>query len=196
MTRVLYRWLLWLHPPAFRREFAGEMLWIFEEAAPDGVAPLFADGLLSLLRQWLLRSAPWKLAAAVIGGLVEVIAGGLGGVMVMRARMSAHLAAAPLKPPATSADLLAMSDLMHIVMWVAAGVVLMVAVLVFWVRSLNGSRLDRLAAGPRPIRYGQSGKHVALRTGGPGARAIAGCKRAGPTDPIGGATEINHARIA
>ena len=51
MTRALYRWLLWLHPPAFRREFAGEMLWIFEEASAEGVAPLFADGLLSLLRQ-------------------------------------------------------------------------------------------------------------------------------------------------
>src|SRR5580700_5779910 len=147
MTRALYRCLLWLHPPAFRREFAGEMLWIFEEAAPEGVAPLFADGLLSLLRQWLLRSAPWKLAAALIGGVVEVTAGGLGGLMFIHARMSARLAAAPLKPPATSADLLAMNNLMHVVMCVAAGLVLIVAALVCWVRSLNGTRLNRLPPG-------------------------------------------------
>jgi len=152
MTRNLYRWLLWLHPPAFRREFAGEMLWIFEEAAAEGVAPLFADGLISLLRQWLLRSGPWKLAAAVIGGLVEVTAGGLGGLMFMRAQMTAHLAAAPLRPPPTPAEALAMNNLIHIVMWVATGVVLMVVALVSWVRSLNGRRLQRLSAGPREAR--------------------------------------------
>ena len=152
MTRILYRWLLWLHPPAFRREFAGEMLWIFEEASAEGVAPLFADGLISLLRQWLLRSGPWKLAAAVIGGLVEVTAGGLGGLMFMRAQMTAHLAAAQLKPPPTQAEVMAMNNLIPIVMWVATGVALMVAALVCWVRSLNGRRLQRLSAGPREAR--------------------------------------------
>jgi hypothetical protein len=152
MTRNLYRWLLWLHPPAFRREFAGEMLWIFEEAAVEGVAPLFADGLISLLRQWLLRSGQWKLAAAVVGGLLEVTAGGLGGLMFMRAQMTAHLAAAQLKPPLTQAEALAMNNLIPIVMGVATGVVLMVAALVWWVRSLNVRTLHRLSAGPRKAR--------------------------------------------
>ena len=150
MTRNLYRWLLWLHPPAFRREFAREMLWIFDEAASEGVAPLFADSLLSLLRQWLLRSGPWKLAAAAIGGLVEVTAGGLGGLMFMRAQVTAHLATAQLRPPPTPGEVLAMNNLMHIVMWVATGLVVMVVALVCWVRSLNGARLQRLSAGPRP----------------------------------------------
>ena len=31
--RTLYRYLVHLHPPAFRREFAAEMIWIFDEAA-------------------------------------------------------------------------------------------------------------------------------------------------------------------
>ena len=161
MTRALYRWLLWLHPPAFRREFAGEMLWIFEEAAPQGVAPLFGDALISLLRQWLLRSGQWKLAAALIGGMIEVTAGGLGGLMFMRAQMTAHLSAAPLTPPPTPAEVLAMDNLMHIVLWVAIGVVLMVAALASWVRSLNGRRLDRLSVGLRGARL--------TRTGGSGA---------------------------
>ena len=58
-ARSLYRWLLRLHPEAFRHEFADEMLWIFDEASTNGsVAPLFADALASIARQWILRM-PW-----------------------------------------------------------------------------------------------------------------------------------------
>jgi len=108
--------------------------------------------MVSLLRQWLLRSGSWKLAAAVIGGLVEVVAGGLGGLMFMRGQMTAHLAAAPLRPPPNPAEVLASNNLIYVVMWVATGVVLMVVALVCWVRSLNGRRLERLSAGPREAR--------------------------------------------
>jgi hypothetical protein len=141
MTRVLYRGLLWLHPPAFRREFAGEMLWIFEEAAPQGVAPLLADGLLSLLRQWLLRSEQWKWAVALLGGMVEITAGGLGGLMFGKVHMHARMAALRVTPPLTAAQTVAMNDLMHLVIWAATGVVLMVVAMVCWVRTLNGRRL-------------------------------------------------------
>ncbi len=54
--RGLYIRLLRLHPPGFRHVYADEMLWIFDEAAARGsVAPLFADALGSLCRQWFLR---------------------------------------------------------------------------------------------------------------------------------------------
>jgi D-alanyl-D-alanine carboxypeptidase len=60
MIRSLYRWLINLHPPAFRQRFAEEMLWIFDEAAATHGAPqLFADGFVSLLRQWLVRPESW-----------------------------------------------------------------------------------------------------------------------------------------
>jgi len=73
MMRWIYQGLLWLHPPAFRQQFAGEMLWIFDEASSArGVVPLFADGVISLGRQWLLRSGMWKVAVAGIGGLFEI----------------------------------------------------------------------------------------------------------------------------
>ena len=50
MTRALYEWLLWLHPPAFRRQFAAEMLWIFDEASEsEGVVALLLDGLVSMI---------------------------------------------------------------------------------------------------------------------------------------------------
>jgi hypothetical protein len=157
MTRTLYRGLLWLHPPAFRREFAGEMLWIFEEAAAGGVAPLFADGLLSLLRQWLLRSGPWKLAAAVIGGLLEVTAGGLGGLLFGRSPMMAHLATAQVQRPVSPAEALAMNNLIHVAMWAVMGVLLMVVVLVFWVKGLNSRRIHCLSTGPRELRNARAG---------------------------------------
>jgi hypothetical protein len=69
MMRSLYRGLLWLHPLEFREEFAGEMLWIFDEAAETvGVIPLLADALGSLLRQWTVRTRAWKFA---IGAMVN-----------------------------------------------------------------------------------------------------------------------------
>src|SRR2546425_8906200 len=68
MLRALYRGLLYLHPPAFRKRFAEEMLWIFDEAAATHkILGLFADGLVSLLRQWIVRPESWHapLAAAI-----------------------------------------------------------------------------------------------------------------------------------
>ena len=75
MIRFLYRCLLWLHPPAFRRQFASGMLWIFDEESKRGLTPLFADGLVSLARQWLVRSGVWKLLPAAAGGLLTLAVG-------------------------------------------------------------------------------------------------------------------------
>jgi D-alanyl-D-alanine carboxypeptidase len=65
MMRSLYRCLIHLHPPAFRLRFAEEMLWIFDEAAATHGAPrLFADGFISLLRQWFARPESWQMPLA------------------------------------------------------------------------------------------------------------------------------------
>jgi hypothetical protein len=61
MLRLFYRALLRLHPPYFRRRFSGEMLSIFDQQ--NQILPslkLIADGLLSLLRQWILRPRFWQ----------------------------------------------------------------------------------------------------------------------------------------
>jgi hypothetical protein len=72
--RFLYAVLISLHPPSFRKRFAQEMLWIFEEAANSwGAASLLRDAILSLLRQWLIRSELWKWLAAGIAGVVPLI---------------------------------------------------------------------------------------------------------------------------
>jgi hypothetical protein len=76
MTRTLYRWLVCLHPPAFRLRFEPELLWIFDESnATSGAVPLLYDAVISLLRQWLMRSGMWKWVLGGIAGAVPVVIG-------------------------------------------------------------------------------------------------------------------------
>jgi hypothetical protein len=59
MMRSLYRLLIHLHPPGFRRRFEDEMLLIFDETVASGqsTALLLCDALVSLFRRWVLRRA-------------------------------------------------------------------------------------------------------------------------------------------
>jgi len=139
MTRSLYRGLVWLHPRAFRREFGDEMLWIFDEASTFGASSLFTDGVISLLRQWLLRTRIWTLAAATAGGILQVSLG--GAVMLLHGRLNLR------KATVVNPDVLVTEELLHVTVWALAAVLVMVAVLALWVKSLNGRRLQRLATG-------------------------------------------------
>src|SRR5437764_7962513 len=135
MTRAIYRSLLHLHPRDFRRQFAGEMLWIFDEASSsEGAWVLFLDVVISVARQWLARSGAWKVAVALIGALLQVMGGGLGFVirpLMVPHRISEHTAGAP----ASVNDLL-------VVTFVALGVVFgLLFSLVIWVNGLNRKRL-------------------------------------------------------
>lgn len=68
LPRLLYKCLLRLHPPGFQKEFKDEMLWVFDELAGErGALTLFADGLASLARQWVLRSFLQRLLLGDIG---------------------------------------------------------------------------------------------------------------------------------
>ena len=74
MTRILYRWLICLHPPAFRLRFEQELLWIFDESSEAlGGVPLLYDAAISLLRQWLVRSGMWKWVVGGIAGAVPLL---------------------------------------------------------------------------------------------------------------------------
>jgi hypothetical protein len=76
MNRTLYRWLVGLHPPAFRLRFEQELLWIFDESIEaSGAAPLLCDAGISLLRQWLIRSEMWKWALGCIAGALPIVIG-------------------------------------------------------------------------------------------------------------------------
>lgn len=79
MLRFAYQCLLSMHPEGFRSRYGDEMLWIYEEAsAKESVLPLFTDAIVSLTRQWVLRSGTWKVPVALAGALVQVMVGGLG----------------------------------------------------------------------------------------------------------------------
>jgi hypothetical protein len=61
MLRFAYNWILRLHPRRFRRCFADEMLWIFDQSQGiPGAVKLLQDGFFSLVRQWTLRSDYWE----------------------------------------------------------------------------------------------------------------------------------------
>jgi hypothetical protein len=141
--RSCYRCLLWLHPPVFRREFAGEMLWIFDQASgPLGAGALFLDGLGSLARQWLLRSGWWRIALALALAAFEVIVGGFGMLLfgrrnivqpasdpsVVRIAEFSHHGAIAHQP-------LTVGIVMYLAVFVTGGLLIMVLGLAIWTRS-------------------------------------------------------------
>jgi uncharacterized membrane protein len=76
MTRTLYRWLVCLHPPAFRLRFEEELLWIFDESSDaSGATPLLYDAAASVLRQWLVRTGMWKWAVGAVAGALPLLIG-------------------------------------------------------------------------------------------------------------------------
>jgi hypothetical protein len=94
MIRALYRCVVSLHPPRFRRRFGEQMMCIFDEASSSGAWPLFADALVSLARQWVIRSRLWMLLVAVTGALLTL---GAGVAVVPHARLAATLATIPAR---------------------------------------------------------------------------------------------------
>jgi hypothetical protein len=131
MSRHLYQVLLWLHPPAFRRQFAEEMLGILDEAvAVEGAAALLFDALLSLPRQWFLRSGLWKVAAAGFGAAMQ-LAPALG--------WGWHQSAL-LIPRGTAGEPIQMDAFVAIACCLIAFVVAMVVATVLWANRLARPR--------------------------------------------------------
>jgi hypothetical protein len=125
--RLLYRSILCLHPPAFRRRFGGEMLWIFDQAlASAGVPALLWDGLVSHGRQWLLRSGSWLVGAAMAGAVIQVILVGIGMLAAGHSR-----AAYPDSVP------IGMLSLLRLTAWLVAGILLTVLLAVLWFRKVS-----------------------------------------------------------
>jgi len=136
MSRTLYRWLLWMHPAAFRRQYADEMLWIFDEAsATQGARGLLGDAAVSLTRQWLLRSGSWKIAAALAGALIQVTIGGLGHVLFGPLSRGGPLA------PVHAAEPIELQSLIRIIIWTVSGIGVTVILLATWVKKFSARRI-------------------------------------------------------
>jgi hypothetical protein len=133
MTRALYAFLLRLHPPAFRRQFGTEMLWVFDQArVTEGALVLLVDLFISAGRQWLMRSGLWKAMLALAGAAIQVIAFGLGGIASLR-----HSAIHHSNAEMTSL----MTDLMLLTLWSFGIVFVGVFVSACWVTRFNRRRL-------------------------------------------------------
>jgi hypothetical protein len=140
--RTFYRFLLWLHPPVFRREFAGEMLWIFDQAAESqGTAALFFDGLGSLARQWLLRSGWWKIAVALALAALEVTFGGFGILLFGHRHLVEPSFAAEFSHHGTIAHQpLTIGIVMYLAVFITGGLTVMVIGLTFWMKNFAARR--------------------------------------------------------
>jgi hypothetical protein len=76
MIRILYAFLLRVHPRAFRKRFGDEMLCIFDEIPANIDRTLLVyDALRSLTVQWVLRSNLWIFALAFLLALVSAFIG-------------------------------------------------------------------------------------------------------------------------
>jgi hypothetical protein len=134
MTRILYASLLRLHPNSFRREFGAEMFLIFEEASPgEGSVALLLDAVVSLLRQWFLRSGLWKIGAAALCAALQ-LAPCLAWGWRPRVLRNLRPAGTPIEP----------DGFVAITCFLVAFIVLMVTASVFWATSV--SRIRRLSA--------------------------------------------------
>jgi len=146
--RTCYRCLLWLHPAVFRRDYAGEMLWIFDQASDSqGAAAFFFDGLGSLARQWLLRSGWWKIALALGLAALQMILGGLAAVIFGRHQIvetaqdpSVTSLAEFAHGGAIAHQPLTVGILMYLTVFVTGGLVIMVIGLTFWSKTFATRR--------------------------------------------------------
>jgi hypothetical protein len=146
--RTCYRCLLCLHPPVFRREYAGEMLWIFDQSvASQGVTALLFDGLGSLARQWLLRSGWWKIALALSLAVLQVVLGGFA-TMIFGHR---HLVEPAQDPSVVNMaefahggsiahQPLTVGIVMYLAVFITGGLTVMVIGLTFWMKSFGARR--------------------------------------------------------
>ena len=95
--RHVYRLLIRSHPKAFRERFGSEMLCIFEEAGQtEGPVRLIVDGVLSLLRQWIVtsRATPSALRVAEELPISRLLLGGVISLwlfVILLARGEPHL---------------------------------------------------------------------------------------------------------
>ena len=81
MLNRVYRRLIALHPPYFRRRFGDELLSIFDQAGiPSTKIRLIGDLIFSLLRQWMFRPQFWHEPAATDA----VAAGGVPEFLILK----------------------------------------------------------------------------------------------------------------
>jgi hypothetical protein len=134
MSRLVYRSLLRLHPDAFRQRFGAEMLCIYDEAAAGGTTlVLLTDVVISLLRQWIVRSGCWKAAVALVGAFLQISVGGfsffLFSIRPGHARAPISVPVAVISPAA--------AELIQLMLWTSGTLIVLVILTTLWVRNFT-----------------------------------------------------------
>jgi hypothetical protein len=146
MIRACYRCLLALHPPAFRRQFAAEMLWIFDQSG--GTPALLLDGAVSLARQWLLRTGWWRVVAALAIAAIQVTLGGFG-MLLFGHRQVLELASDPssvnVAEFASHGNIahqpLTVGIVMYLAVFVVGGLVMLIIGITYWMKTFAMRRV-------------------------------------------------------
>jgi hypothetical protein len=79
-----------MHPPAFHRRFGDEMLSIFDEDGVRDSGFVLLDGLLSIARQWVLRTDCWRMPKSLQAPASRYIPKGLLPLLAQLIRFSIH----------------------------------------------------------------------------------------------------------
>jgi hypothetical protein len=96
MAARLYRWLVRMHPSTFRERFGAEMLCLYDEAERGERPRLVADGVVSLARQWVVRSRYWIIGVAVLGAFLQLAVAGRAWLGVTRRALMRSLPNLPV----------------------------------------------------------------------------------------------------
>jgi hypothetical protein len=144
MMRAVYQFIVWMHPPAFRQRFGDEMMSVFDEAAGSHSFTLMLDGLLSLGRQWLLRTGAWKLLIAVSAASTQFL--GFGFTMK------------GLQRPAKNGQVLTptMQQVMFFALVLTCGLFIVVAFLNLWNTRFQRRRSTDYKRFPRSVSRARS----------------------------------------
>ena len=105
------------------------MLCIFDEVAGGATMALLTDALVSLARQWILRTGAWKAMAAMLGAFLQVSVGGFSFFLFSGRAELVSGPVAPLSPES--------AELLQLMVWTAGSVVVIVLLTTLWVRNFT-----------------------------------------------------------
>jgi hypothetical protein len=88
LSKLLYRFLVRIHPVSFRTRFEDEMLWVFEEQSRhEKASTLLLDGLRSVLVQHV--SSSHEVEPVQAGFMVEIATSSLSSKRMLEAALGA-----------------------------------------------------------------------------------------------------------
>jgi hypothetical protein len=155
IARLIYSGLIALHPTGFRRQFGDEMRSIFDEITAAGCSGLrlISDGVVSLARQWLLRSGCWRPCASLM--LSAVLFTGLPFLSVRHIR--------PWQISDESADSPSLALLVHLAAFAVTIIAAVLFATVYWSHEVTRQRRRSCLSSSARSRSGTAASPLSIR---------------------------------